>query len=133
METWRVDTGEDVVPSNAKFATSVDPSPQTSGPEAVDAGQSSRVKNGGDWDFHWSLPRTSQSSTLHAWVPRGLRWLRWVRINPRVMPPAALQELVDQVKQDFVLRPLASIRDPSGTSCCTSVPELASRKSTAIA
>ena len=42
-----------VVP-NAKFAASVDPSLQTSGPEAVDAGQSSapkaRYKGGGDAD-----------------------------------------------------------------------------------
>ena len=28
------------------------------------------------------------------------------------MPPAALQELVDQVKRAFVLRPLAGIRGP---------------------
>ena len=133
IETWHVDTGAraDVGPtlqggtacvvSNAKFAASVDPSPQTSGPEAVDAGQSSaskaRYKSGGDVRRHWSLSRTSRSGTLHAWVPRacagcGVRMRDVMRPTPRV-------------QRAFVLRPLAH---PSGTSSCTSVPELASRE-----
>ena len=105
IETWHVDTGAraDVGPtlqggtacvvSNAKFAASVDPSPQTSFPEAVDAGQSSaskaRYKSGGDVRRHWSLSRTSRSGTLHAWVPRacagcGVRMRDVMRPTPRV-------------------------------------------------
>ena len=121
IETWHVDTGRaraDVGPtlqegtacvvSNAKFEASVDPSPQTSGPEAVDAGQSSaskaRYKGGGDGGRHWSLSRTSRSGTLHAWVPRacagcGVRMRDVMRPTPRV-------------QRAFVLRPLASIRGP---------------------
>ena len=61
METWHVDTGQAradfgatlqgrtaSVVSHAKFAAFVDPSPQTSGPEAVDV---PRYKGGGDGDF----------------------------------------------------------------------------------
>ena len=29
--------------------------------------------------LYWVLPWTSRSSTLHAWVPRDLRWFRWAR------------------------------------------------------
>ena len=96
-----------VVP-NAKFTTSVDPSKQTSGPEAVDAGQSSapiaRHKGSEDGD-----------SIGFCHGPReAARCMPGCRGTCAGFGGCALWQ--------------ASVAHPSGTSCCTSVPELASRE-----
>ena len=116
METWHVDTkraradvgatlqgGTAHVVSNAKFAASGDPSLQTCAPKAL-------YKGGGDGDFmEFAMDLAKQyvaclGSALVA-VGDALVHMRDVmRVNPRVMLPAALQELVVQVKRAFVLR-----------------------------
>ena len=145
METWRVDTGRsraDVgatlqgrtasAASNAKFAASVDrclklqdlrpsmlgnPLHQKLGTKAAVTGTLLAIAR--DLAKQHVACLGDEGPPLVAVGDALVRMRDVMRVKHRVMPAAALQELVDQVKRAFVLRPLAGIRGP---------PKLASRE-----